>query len=890
MPVSLPPPLIVKIKRPSPSAVLANLSTNRRICPAVGQGRPSTSLALVRPRLRRVRVWADCVRFWGTRGPPKLCAETATCFHRPAGRRRLHHPGDGPADRRECRHLGRRRLRHQRRQRDHRPLQHRRGARLQPGGGGQYPHRRALPRRNCHRQSADPVRLARSGSACPRRDMPSPPRPGSSSFRCGRRGRSRCCRASSTPARTRTASTSTLSCRINATLERRRRASPSTASSISPGGDQAHYFDIGIAPAWRPREDTEVRAYYGVQDRARRPQHPVHLRRRDRPSPAPPQPLPRPGLGGMEEPLHVDGHVRPHHLRRLAAERRHLPPCHRQPAKLQHAVRRCRMPTAARAILVNIHPPRLTESNAGRRSGCPDRSTRVRAATSSICPPAAASAPAISAAKRWSTSARSIVGEVPPEFPEPDVEFGEETKRQGPPDTARDRLSRPVARRRRVQRRRPEGPLSQDHHRRPTKRTIVTRAEPWLWNGTLAVNLFKGLVAYAGYTKGLEDSGVAPEIAVNRSEAPPALLTSQRDIGLRYAFGPMRLRRRRLRRSQALFQPRPRSRLHAARHRPSSRSRNLARGRAGQGPQRRRRRGADEAAGQRRRGRLGPDRAKCRSARPNAPPRPNLDYRLPLASGPFGEPRHPAPRQARGKRRQSADSAWPDPGQSRRPLPFRDLAKLPATLRLQVSNLFDDYAWNVTGSGGFRRVFPRRANAHLVGRLLGAQQRRSHGLGQSVRPKRLRQQRRIRCNPADRVRLAVAGDEQDRLVRVRRQDAARNVGSGQARHDEVEDDEVGFLGARRRSVPTCRRWPDRRHSPARRATCAMNSRTSGSSSMTRIRSAAGPRWVPSSSASPPLPNDRADAVGAARKKRLTVVPLPGSLSMRASPPDCRAMP
>ncbi len=65
----------------------------------------------------------------------------------------------------------------------------------------------------------------------------------------------------------------------------------------------------------------------------------------------------------------------------------------------------------------------------------------------------------------------------------------------------------------------------------PDERPIVTRAEPWLWNATLAVNLAKGLVAYAGYTKGLEDSGVAPEIAVNRSEAPPALLTSQRDFG-----------------------------------------------------------------------------------------------------------------------------------------------------------------------------------------------------------------------------------------------------------------------------------------------------------------------------------------------------------------------
>ena len=32
-----------------------------------------------------------------------------------------------------------------------------------------------------------------------------------------------------------------------------------------PNGDHAKFIDIGIAPAWRPREGTEVRAYYGVQ-------------------------------------------------------------------------------------------------------------------------------------------------------------------------------------------------------------------------------------------------------------------------------------------------------------------------------------------------------------------------------------------------------------------------------------------------------------------------------------------------------------------------------------------------------------------------------------------------------------------------------------------------
>jgi iron complex outermembrane receptor protein len=46
------------------------------------------------------------------------------------------------------------------------------------------------------------------------------------------------------------------------------------------------------------------------------------------------------------------------------------------------------------------------------------------------------------------------------------------------------------------------------------------------------------LVAYAGYTRGLEESGVAPANAVNRNSAPPALRTSQRDAGIRYAILP----------------------------------------------------------------------------------------------------------------------------------------------------------------------------------------------------------------------------------------------------------------------------------------------------------------------------------------------------------------
>ncbi|HEX8216247.1 MAG TPA: TonB-dependent receptor, partial [Allosphingosinicella sp.] len=57
---------------------------------------------------------------------------------------------------------------------------------------------------------------------------------------------------------------------------------------------------------------------------------------------------------------------------------------------------------------------------------------------------------------------------------------------------------------------------------------------PWLFNGTLSILASRDLVFYAGYTKGLEESPVAPEIAVNRGEAPPAIITEQMDAGFRY--------------------------------------------------------------------------------------------------------------------------------------------------------------------------------------------------------------------------------------------------------------------------------------------------------------------------------------------------------------------
>lgn len=72
----------------------------------------------------------------------------------------------------------------------------------------------------------------------------------------------------------------------------------------------------------------------------------------------------------------------------------------------------------------------------------------------------------------------------------------------------------------------------------PGRAEIVTKDSPWLYNAALGVTILKTLAVYAGVTRGLEESPVAPGIAVNRDEAPPAILTHQIDAGLRWTLTP----------------------------------------------------------------------------------------------------------------------------------------------------------------------------------------------------------------------------------------------------------------------------------------------------------------------------------------------------------------
>lgn len=61
-----------------------------------------------------------------------------------------------------------------------------------------------------------------------------------------------------------------------------------------------------------------------------------------------------------------------------------------------------------------------------------------------------------------------------------------------------------------------------------------TRDSPWLINATAAVYLTPKIAIYGGFTRGLEESPVAPNNAVNLNQAPPAIRTEQKDVGVRW--------------------------------------------------------------------------------------------------------------------------------------------------------------------------------------------------------------------------------------------------------------------------------------------------------------------------------------------------------------------
>ncbi|MBR0553374.1 TonB-dependent receptor [Stakelama marina] len=68
----------------------------------------------------------------------------------------------------------------------------------------------------------------------------------------------------------------------------------------------------------------------------------------------------------------------------------------------------------------------------------------------------------------------------------------------------------------------------------PGDAPIVSRSQPWIYNGTAAAYISNDIAIYAGYSRGLEESGVAPPNAANRSQPLPAIITEQKDAGFRW--------------------------------------------------------------------------------------------------------------------------------------------------------------------------------------------------------------------------------------------------------------------------------------------------------------------------------------------------------------------
>jgi iron complex outermembrane receptor protein len=76
------------------------------------------------------------------------------------------------------------------------------------------------------------------------------------------------------------------------------------------------------------------------------------------------------------------------------------------------------------------------------------------------------------------------------------------------------------------------------HIDQPNLSRTSTRDEPWLVNATVAAYLSERVALYGGYTRGLEESGIAPTDVANRNQALPAIRTQQMDAGIRWAVTP----------------------------------------------------------------------------------------------------------------------------------------------------------------------------------------------------------------------------------------------------------------------------------------------------------------------------------------------------------------
>jgi iron complex outermembrane recepter protein len=240
-----------------------------------------------------------------------------------------------------------------------------------------------------------------------------------------------------------------------------------------------------------------------------------------------------------------------------------------------------------------------------------------------------------------------------------------------------------------------------------------TRATPWLVNAALALHITQELAAYAGFTRGLEENGIAPGNAKNRNAVLPSILTQQIDAGLRYAFTPairlvlgvLDLRKPNFTTDQEnVFRELGEIRNRGIELSFTGELFERLRWVAGAVLMRARVDGPDVDAGL-----IGPKPV----GQPDATLRFNVFYKLPIPEGlslDIGI-------LYTGERTASSDNRISAPPYTTLDLGARyqlTFNAWPATLRLHVTNLFDAYNWRVMASNTFRTNNPRSISATLA--------------------------------------------------------------------------------------------------------------------------------------------------------------------------------
>jgi iron complex outermembrane receptor protein len=72
----------------------------------------------------------------------------------------------------------------------------------------------------------------------------------------------------------------------------------------------------------------------------------------------------------------------------------------------------------------------------------------------------------------------------------------------------------------------------------PGQAPVQSNSTPWLFNAALTGIVSETIAVFGSYTRGLEESGIAPQTAANRNQALPAIATRQEDMGLRWTITP----------------------------------------------------------------------------------------------------------------------------------------------------------------------------------------------------------------------------------------------------------------------------------------------------------------------------------------------------------------